>query len=129
MQDVSKRRLYVVVNLVHAQVEMLELWVFDRDPLLNVFSGFVLSRDLLNVVELWHWLLWLLGCLKLFVLFNDGVSLLELSKLILDLVLRKWEPAEKLQHGNHALCVQAQLRQAEVLNDSILTQNLTNAIE
>jgi hypothetical protein len=55
---------------------VFELRIFDGDPLLDLFSLFRLASNLLNVVELWYWLLGLLRCLELLILLDDDISFL-----------------------------------------------------
>ena len=102
LEDCAQSLLNIVVNLVHAKIQVLELGVLDRHPLLDLFTSFIFTSDLLNIVKLRHWLFGLLGGLELLVLLNDGVSLLELSELVLNLILWEWESPDHLkQRGDH----------------------------
>lgn len=65
-----------IINLIHAQVQMFELRIFDGDPLLYFLTIVILPGDLFNIVQLWHWLLGLFGSLQLFVFLDNGVSFL-----------------------------------------------------
>ena len=88
---------------------MLELRVLDGDPLLDLLTLLCLASDLLDVVQLRHWLLRLLRGLELLVLLDDGISLLELGQLILNLVLGEGEPPNDVEEGHDLLRCQVQL--------------------
>ena len=60
IDHINKRLLNIVVNLVHAEVQVLDLRVFDCDPLLDFLASFIDPLDRLDVVDLRHRVLWLL---------------------------------------------------------------------
>ena len=98
---------------------MLELWIFDSDPLLDLLSLLCLACDLLDIVELRHRLLSLFRCLELLVLLDDYISFLELRQLVLDLVLWEWETTNHIEkRGDHFSC-QIQLGEAKVFKGSV----------
>ena len=66
----------IVIQAVHAEVDMLELGIFDGDPLLDLLSSLVLANYLFNIIELGHWLLRLLRRFQLLVLLNYDITLL-----------------------------------------------------
>ena len=78
-ENVFKFWLDVIINVVHAEVEVLELRILDSHPDLLGLSIFIFLGDLLNIIQLWNRLLWLFRGLQLLVLLNDGISLLKLS--------------------------------------------------
>ena len=88
---------------------MLELRIFYRDPFLNLLTLIILASDLFNIVELWNWLLSLLGGFELLVLLDDGISLLDLSQLVLDLVLGEWESTNHIKNWSDQFRSQMQL--------------------
>lgn len=88
---------------------MLELRIFYRDPFLNLLTLIIFASDLFNIVELWNWLLSLLGGFELLVLLDDGISLLDLSQLVLDLVLGEWESTNHIENWSDQFRSQMQL--------------------
>jgi len=68
---------YVIVNVIHAQIKVLELWVLDRHPNLHCFSLVILLGDLLDIVQCWHRLFWLFACLQFLIFLNNCISALE----------------------------------------------------
>ena len=94
-ETVGEGRLDLVVDVVHAEIIMLELGVLDRHPDSHSFSVLVFLGNLLDVVQLRHWFFRLFARLELLVFLDYLVSVFEGGELVLDLVLWKWELAEQ----------------------------------
>jgi len=115
----------VVVELVHAHIQVLKLWILDGHPFLNIFSGLVLLRNLLNIINLRHCFLGLLRCLQLFVLFDDGVTLFDLSQLVLDLVFWEREFSNAIQYWQDLLVRKSQLGETKIFDGPIRCHHLS----
>ena len=119
LETTLQMRQDLVVHLVHAQVQVLELRVLDSHPNLDSLSLRVFGRNLLDVVQHGYWLFGLLASFEFFVLFDDCVSVLEGLQLILDLVLREGELAEHFENGDHVLVLKVKLGEAEVFKGAV----------
>ena len=71
--------LALIVDFIGTDVDVLELHILEENPALNFGSLSVCVGCLLYHVKEGHWLLWLLCCLEFFVLFNNGITSLDLS--------------------------------------------------
>ena len=54
LNELGQTSLNIVVDFVHAQVDVLELRVLDGDPLLDLLTAAVDAGDLLDIVKLRH---------------------------------------------------------------------------
>ena len=68
---------------------MLELYILEKNIPLNFLSISISVGSILNHIQERHWFLRLLGGLKLFVLFNNGIASLNFGLMSLNLVLRE----------------------------------------
>ncbi len=102
-KDVFKIILNFIVNVVHAEVEVLKLGVLYSHPDLLSFSLLVLLGDLLNIVKLRNWFFWLFACLQFFVLFNNSITLFQLCKMRFNLVGREREFSYQTDQRSHML--------------------------
>lgn len=100
---------HIVIDLVHAKVEMLKLRVLDRHPLCYDFAFSILPLALLDVVELGNRLLWLLRGLQLLVLLDDGIPLLQLGEVAFDLVLRESKSSNQVEERGNMMRFKVQL--------------------
>ena len=57
-----KVRQNIVIDVVHTQIKMLELWILNGYPYLDSLPIIVFSSDLFNIVENRHNLLRLFTC-------------------------------------------------------------------
>lgn len=90
-----------VVDLVQANIEVLELRVDQQEPVGDLGARIIPTHLRLKVVKERHSLLWLLRGFELLVLLHDGVTLLNLALISLDLIRREGLTAEALEQGDH----------------------------
>jgi len=86
-----------IVDLVHTEVQVLYLRVFDSDPLFNFFSRLIDPFNRLNIIDLRNWLLWLLLGLQLLILLNNSITALHFFKMVLNLIGWKGEATNQLK--------------------------------
>ena len=96
---------------------------------MNFFSCLVFAGNLFDIVELWNWFLWLLRCLQLLVLLQNCVSLLELCKMRLYLVLRESKSSNEAKYWSNLLRSNAKLGEADVLEGSVVVEHFAKTIK
>ena len=87
----------LVINVVEAEIKMLELWASLQEPVGCLVAVTVTSNLAFQRVENWNGLLGLLLLLKLFVFLDNRVSLLELTLVGFNLVSRKGHLAKAVK--------------------------------
>lgn len=103
---------------------MLELWILDCDPYLNCLALVVFSSDLLNVVKQGNCLLWLFASFKLLVFLNDGISVLQSLKVVLNLILWERELAKHVENGFDMIIFKVKLCKTKVFKGSVSAQDI-----
>ena len=102
-QYIFQLRGNLVVNLIQAEVQVLELWAAHQEPVCRFIAIRVAPHLALDCVEDGDGLLWLLLLLKLFVFLDDGVTLFQLSLIGLNLVCGEWHSTEAIQDGQQII--------------------------
>ena len=129
IDHVNKRLLNIIVNLVHTEVQVFDLRVFDCHPLLDFLASFIDPLDRLDVVDLRHRVLWLLLRLQLLVLLNNCVTCFHFLQVILYLVGGEREATYQVEKRNDHARRQVQLAEAEVLDASVSIKYLRQGLE
>lgn len=86
INHVGKRLLDVIVDIVHAEIEMLDLRILYGHPFLDLLTLLVDPFDWFNIVELRYRLLRFLRRLLFLVGLDDGIARLQLLQVVLHLV-------------------------------------------
>ena len=110
----------LVINLIQAEVQMLELGAAHQEPIRDLVALGVPSHLTFDRIEDGDGLLWLLLLLELFVFLNDGIALLQLTLVRLDLIGRERNSAKAFKNRKQVIRRQAVLREAEELEGAIL---------
>ena len=113
----------LVVNLIQAEVQVLELWAAHQEPIRDLVTLGVPSHLALDRIEDGNGLLWLLLLFELFVFLDDCISLLELTLVRLDLIGREWNSAEAFKDRKQVISRQAVFGEAEELEGAILFED------
>ena len=98
IDDGLEARLNIIVELIHAHIDVTQLRVLHGDPLLNLLAILIDTRDLSDVIELGYGLFRLLTRLQLLVLLNDGIASLQRRLVLFDVVLGEREPANHVEN-------------------------------
>ncbi len=109
--QLDDRVLALIIDIVSAQINVLELNILKEDITLNFLPISVSVCGILNHVKERDRLLWFLGSLKFLILLNDCIASLDLGLVGLNLILREGQAANLVKdlRGLHGL--QITLRQ------------------
>ena len=113
----------LVVDLIQAEVQVLELWTAHQEPIRDLVALGVPSRLALDRIEDGDGLLWLFLLLELFVLLDDCIALLELTLVRLDLIGWEWHSTEAFKDRKQVICRQAVFGEAEEFKRAILFED------
>ena len=113
----------LVVNLIQAEVQVLELWAAHQEPIRDLVALGVPSYLALDRIEDGNGLFWLLLLLELFVLLDDCIALLELTLVRFDLIGREWNSAKAFKDWKQVISRQAVFGKAEELEGAILFED------
>ena len=105
--QLDDRVLALIVDIVSAQINVLELNILEEHIALNFLSVSVSVGGILNHIKKGDRLLGFLGSLKFLVLLNDGIASLDLGLVGLNLILREGQAANLFKdlRGLHGLQV------------------------
>lgn len=129
VNDSLEGTLDIILNVVHAEVQVFDLRVLDSNPLFNLLSLLVDSLDWLDVIELWNWLLRLLLRLKFLIFLNNSITGFEILQVVLNIVGWEWESSNQIEKWKNHFCAQVQLAKSEVLNASVTIHDISQCIQ
>ena len=103
--QLDDRVLALIVDIVCAQINVLELNILEEDIALNFLPISVSVSGILNHVKEGDRLFGLLGSFKFLVLLNDRIASLDLGLVGLNLILREGKAADLVKNlrGLHGL--------------------------
>ena len=122
--QLDDRVLALIVDIISAQINVLELNVLKEDIALNFLPISVSICSILNHVKERDRLLGFLGSLKFFVLFDDSITGLDLCLVRLHLILWEGQAANLIKdlRGLHGL--QITLRETQVFEVAVNVQHI-----
>ena len=103
-EHVLNCRCSLLVYLIQAEVQMLELWTLEHEPVGHFVAIGISAKLALNRVEYGHWLLRLFLLSELLVLLNDRISLLNLGLVGFHLICREGYLPEATKNWKNIRC-------------------------
>ena len=103
-EHVLDRGCCLLVYLIQAEVQMLELWTLEHEPVGHFVAIGISAKLALNRVEYGHWLLRLFLLSELLVLLNDRISLLNLGLVGFHLICREGYLPEATKNWKNIRC-------------------------
>ena len=122
--QLDDRVLALIVDIVGAQINVLELNILEEDVALDLLPVSVGVRGILNHVKEGDRLLGFLGSLKFLILLNHRIASLDLGLVGLDLILGEGQAANLVEdlRGLHGL--QVTLGETQVFEIAVHVQHV-----
>ncbi len=124
--QLNDRFLAFVVDVIRAQVNVLELNILKENETLDFLAISIGIGSILNHIKERHWFFWLLGGFQLFVLLNHGITSLDFSLMSFDLILREGEAADLFENLCGMLGLKTALGKSEVFKVEIYIQHISD---
>ena len=117
--------LDIIINVVHAEVQMFDLRVFDSHPLCNLFTILIYFFDFFYVIKLRHGFFRLFLRFEFLIFLDNLISSLQVFQMLLNFISWEWESSNKVEQWLDHICSKTKLTQSKILDTPIVIHNFS----